>query len=173
MWPVADAIGHCVLVFAFVPTLVALPEWLWVEVTNPLNLHDPVVLAFALVRGCNILLDSFAAGVVPGLVAGVVDGILVSAWVLTQDRVSTTPRRLALGAVAGAVAGAAAVLVVIAREALRTGHLAVPTVLILFGIASGVVCGVLAAPTAVRLLTVNERHPERGGNAGGSMSASQ
>src|SRR5690606_22166745 len=47
----ADAVGHCVLVFAFLPTLAALPSWLAFEARNPLNASDPLVLVFLPVRG--------------------------------------------------------------------------------------------------------------------------
>ena len=78
---IADAVGHCVLVFAFLPALASLPAWLYFEAGNPLNREDAVALTFVPVRGAILLLHAFRAGVVPGVLAGLVDGVLVCAWV--------------------------------------------------------------------------------------------
>ena len=58
------------LVFAFLPTLAALPRWVAFEATSTLNLHDPVVLAFLPVRGALLLLSALEEGLVPGILAG-------------------------------------------------------------------------------------------------------
>jgi len=141
----ADAIGHSVLVFAFLPTLVSLPSWLRFEATNGLNLTDPVVLAFLPVRGAILLLHAFQAGAVPGVLAGIVHGLLVCALARTLE----TSRGVA--AAAGAVAGALAALVVVLVTAGRIGIASLAGAPVLFELASGIVCGAIAAPTAVRL----------------------
>lgn len=140
----ADAIGHSVLVFAFLPTLASLPSWLRFEATNGLNLTDPVVLAFLPVRGVILLLHAFQAGAVPGVLAGIVHGLLVCAVARTFE----TSRDVAA---AGAVAGALAALVVVLATAGRIGLASLAGGPVLFELASGIVCGAIAAPTAVRL----------------------
>jgi hypothetical protein len=169
---VAEAVAHCVMVFAFLPALIVLPDWLYFELTNPLNLREPLVLAFVPVRGLNVLLDSFIGGIVPGLVAGAIDGLLVSAWVRTRGRVATLLQRIMVGATCGALAGCAAILVVILRELWKGKELTSTAVAIAFGIASGALCGTAAAPRAIAFLTA----PERARHAPldhGSVSASQ
>ena len=69
---IADVVGHCVVVFAFVPTLAVLPGWLHAEATNALNWHDPIVLAFLPVRGMVALWSAFGAGLVPGIIGGLI-----------------------------------------------------------------------------------------------------
>jgi hypothetical protein len=145
----ADAIGYSVLVFAFLPTLAALPPWLRFEATNGLNLSDPVVLAFLPVRGVISLLHAFQAGAAPGVLAGIVHGLLVCA-VARTFAVRATERR-AVVAAAGAVAGALAALVVVLATVGRIGIASLAAGAVLFELASGIVCGAIAAPTAVRL----------------------
>ena len=151
--PIVEAVAHCVMVFAFLPALIVLPDWLYFELTNPLNRHEPLVLAFVVVRGVNVLLDSFMGGLVPGLVAGTIDGLLVTAWVRARGPVATRAQRILLSATCGALAGCAAVLVVVLREPWKEKELAVPAITIAFGIASGVLCGAVAAPRALAFLT--------------------
>jgi hypothetical protein len=146
----ADAIGHCALIFAFVPTLAALPRWLSFEVTNRLNLDDPVVLAFLPVRGVVLLLNEFRDGVVPGLLAGLIDGVLLCAWVAWRDDQGPRARRLVVGALGGVVAAGVMVLGTLAAAGDRSQP--VPVVAVLFEMVSGMVCGAIAAPTAIRLL---------------------
>jgi hypothetical protein len=150
---VADAVGHCLLVFAFVPALTALPRWLYSEAMNPLNFHEPLVLAFVPVRGIMVLLDAFSAGVAPGVLAGVVDGVLVSAWLLSDHGVSTKRQLILVGAICGALAASLVVLVAVARAVSAGARLALPAGAVAFAIGSGVVCGMIAVPTAVRFLT--------------------
>ena len=69
---IADAVGHCVLVFAFVPALFSVPGWIWFEATNPLNRQDPIVFAFVLVRGGIGVLEAFSTVVLPGVLAGAI-----------------------------------------------------------------------------------------------------
>ena len=141
----ADAIGHSVLVFAFLPTLASLPSWLRFEATNGLNLTDPVVLAFLPVRGVILLLHAFQAGAVPGVLAGIVHGLLVCALARTFEASRSVV------AAAGAGAGALAALVVVLATAGRIGLASLAGAPVLFEIGSGIVCGAIAAPTAVRL----------------------
>jgi hypothetical protein len=147
----ADAVGHCVLIFAFLPTLASLPAWLAFEAQNPLNLSDPVVLIFLPVRGAILLLHAFRAGVANGVLAGLVDGLLVWVWVRRYGLPSPAGRAPALGAVGGALA---ALIVVIAKlvgpalQAPLTASLLAP---IAFELVAGVVCGLVAAPRAAHL----------------------
>ena len=170
--PVAEAVAHCVMIFAFLPALIVLPDWLYFEVTNPLNFREPIVLAFVPVRGLDVLLDSFISGIVPGLVAGTIDGLLVSAWVRSRGRVATLLQRIVVGATCGALAGCAAVLVVILRELWKGKELTSTGVAIAFGIASGALCGTVAAPRAIAFLTAPAR-ARRASPGHGSASASQ
>ncbi len=140
------------LVFAFLPTLAALPAWLTFELRNPLNLSDPVVLVFLPVRGAILLLHAFRAGVVPGVLAGVVDGLLVQAWARRRDEVAITGPRIGLAALGGALA-ALSVVVGLGLFAARGGVPSFALATVAFEIASGVVCGMVAAPGAVRLAT--------------------
>jgi hypothetical protein len=146
----ADAIGHSVLVFAFLPTLASLPSSLRFEVSNGLNLTDPVVLAFVPVRGVILLLHAFKAGVVPGVLAGIIHGLLVCAFAArTSGAGAGAGRGVVVGV--GAVAGALAALAVVLATVGRGGGAALATGPVLFELASGIVCGAIAAPTAVRL----------------------
>ncbi len=139
------------LVFAFAPTLVAVPRWLYFEATNPLNLRDPVVLAFVPVRGFVLLLNTFSAGVVAGVIGGVIDGVLVCAWLWWCERASTVRRRMVLGATCGGVAAVAMVLVGFLSGIFEVGQLTSRPGAVAFEIVSGTVCGMIAAPTAMRL----------------------
>lgn len=145
----ADAIGHCALIFAFVPPLAALPRWIAFEATNRLNLEDPLVAVFLPVRGAILLLNEFREGVVPGVVAGVLDGILLCAWVAWRDADMPIRRQLLVGAQSGLLAAG----VMVAGTLLSSGGRSVPTVAVLFELVSAVICGMIAAPAAIRLLT--------------------
>lgn len=154
---VADAVGHCLLVFAFVPTLTVLPRWLWFELTNPLNLHEPIVLAFVLVRGFKAMLDAFADGVVAGVVSGSIDGVLM--WAVAASGAALTPRakQYAVGAATGAVASGLMIVVVAVAQGAAGQARVWGASAIAFELAAGLVCGAIAAPTAVRLLRAAER----------------
>ena len=143
----ADVVGHCVVVFAFAPTLAALPGWLHSEATNPLNWHQPMVLAFLPMRGMLALWSAFDAGLVPGLLGGLIDGILLGTWLLRAQ-----PRRaFGAGTICGALAGCGVVLASVALGAVQRGFSLPRAVPVAFELASGVACGMLAVPTAVRL----------------------
>jgi hypothetical protein len=152
----ADAVGHCMVVFAFVPALAALPRWLSFEATNRLNLEDPLVLVFLPVRGVILLLNEFRDGAVPGVLAGVLDGLLLCAWVAWRPEALPLARRAVVGAISGLVAAG---LMVAGTLAAADRSQPVPMVAILFEIASGAVCGTIAAPTAIRLLTASATAP--------------
>ena len=144
---IADVVGHCVVVFAFVPTLAVLPGWLVSEAANPLNRHEPIVLAFLPVRGLVALWSAFDAGLVPGIIGGLIDGILLSTWLLRAQ-----PRRtFVAGAICGALAGGGVVLASVALGTFQRGFSLPRAVPVAFELASGLVCGMLAVPTAVRL----------------------
>jgi hypothetical protein len=159
---VADAVGHCVLVFAFVPPLAALPRWLSFEINNSLNVQDPIVLAFLPVRGMLLLVNAFRAGLVPGVMAGAIEGGLLWAW-LARGAASTRAQRIVVGAVTGALAACAVVLVSVVVAAANTGPRTGRDA-IAFEIASGVLCGMIAAPTALRFLapSTNDEAVEHG-----------
>ncbi len=146
----ADAVGHCVLVFAFLPPLAAVPRWLAFEATNALDVRDPLVLLFLPVRGVILLLNAFRDGVVPGIFAGVLNGLALGAWATWRGADATRARRLALGAVAGCAA--AGVMVVVTLMVIGDRSQPLPLGAILFEIGSGVVCGAIAAPRACDLL---------------------
>ncbi|HLY37279.1 MAG TPA: hypothetical protein VKU61_04545 [Candidatus Binatia bacterium] len=144
---IADVVGHCVVVFAFVPTLAVLPGWLHAEATNPLNWHEPIVLAFLPVRGMVALWSGFDAGLVPGILGGLIDGILLGTWLLRAQ-----PRRaFVAGGICGTLAGCGVVLASVALGTFQRGFSLPRAVPVAFELASGVVCGMLAVPTAVRL----------------------
>jgi hypothetical protein len=147
----ADAIGHCALIFAFVPPLAALPRWIAFEATNRLNLEDPLVAVFLPVRGTILLLNEFREGVVPGVVAGVLDGVLLGVWVAWRDADMPIGRQLLVGAISGLLA--AGLMVAGTLVAAGDRSQAVPIVAVLFELGSAVICGMIAAPTAIRLLT--------------------
>src|SRR5205823_617376 len=149
---VADAVGRCVLVFVFVPTLVALPGWLRYEASNPLNFSDVMVTLFIPIRGLRALLNAFQAGMDAGLLSGLMDGLLVYAWFSSRGDVATRRQRMLVGASLGAAAGVVAVVVVLAIQAFRGGQPVIPLVPIAFEIGSGAVCGIIAIPAAARLL---------------------
>ncbi len=139
------------LVFAFLPALAALPRWLAFEAQNPLNREDPVVAAFVPVRGAILLLHAFRAGVFPGAAAGLLAGVGVCAWVAWRGELSLRRRRVAIGALGGALAAAAVLLATVASASLfgRTLHVSAATVA--FEIGAGIACGGVAAPRAFRL----------------------
>lgn len=140
--------------FAFVPVVAALPGWIQSELGNTVDRRDLVVLAFTPMRGAVALLDAFDAGVLPGGLAGIVAGLLLSAWMLTAGRPAPPRGRLLVaGAIAGATAAALVTAIVLARAFLTVPEVAVPTRAVLFELGSGLVCGLIAAPTAVRLLS--------------------
>lgn len=148
---VADAVGHSLLLFAFLPALAPVPRWLAFEVANPLNRSDAVVLAYLPVRGAVLLLNVFWEGLVPGLVAGVLNGLFFAFAATRGDRPPTTGRALALGAATGLGAAAAMIALFVATGLSRATQLAAPATL--FELGAALACGALAAPEATRLLT--------------------
>lgn len=151
---IADAVGHCVLVFAFAPPLVELPRWFFSEATNRLNLEDPVVLAFLPVRAGLVLVNAFFDGVAQGVLAGVLAGLLLSGWYVRRGGVpATTGGRALLGAGCGGCGAAVMVGVMLSLLTPRPEVPGLPAAAVAFEILSGTVCGVLAIPHAVRLLT--------------------
>jgi hypothetical protein len=161
---VADAVGHCLVVFAFVPTLAALPRWIGFELRNPFNAEDAIVLAFVPVRAAILLVNTFLAGVVQGVLAGVVAGATIAAWVRARGRPATWQQRLLLGAASGAIGACVMLLLLVAVEGveLRAGAVA-------FEAGSAAVCGMLAAPTAMRLLGRTPPDQRRGASADASQ----
>lgn len=158
---IADAIGQCVLVFAFLPPLASLPSWLLFELRNPLNATDPVVLTFLPVRGAILLLHAFRAGVVNGVLAGLVAGTLACVWVARGGDGLPVMRQRALGALGGALAALAVVLGTLARAAVQGGDLsATPLSTVAFEIGAGLVCGLIAAPRALRLAAAVDAPPD-------------
>ena len=139
------------LVFAFVPTLAALPRWLYFETTNRLNLEDPVVLVFIPIRGIVLLLTAFRDGVVQGLIAGLIDGVLMAFWLLRWGHVASLTRRIIWGALCGAVAAIGMVLLGAAVGIFESAQLIARPAAVGFEIGSGIVCGMIAAVTASRL----------------------
>lgn len=171
-WAVADCIGHCVLVFALVPSLASLPRWLAFEATNRLNLSDPVVLAFLPMRGFVTLVTGFLAGAVPGVVAGAIAGALLATWTSRRGVASGGTQRLVVGAIVGGIASAVMMLVFLAvGVALGEGGVP-PLATLAFEFASGLACGALAVPGASRLLAA-PRVPTASQRTRPSMSASQ
>ena len=149
---IADAIGHCVLVFAFLPVLAPVPSWIAFEVSNPLNARDPVVLSFVLVRGVNLLLDTFRARAAIGVLSGAVAGITMSAWVWTGRGLATTAARIGLGAVSGIVGTVGAFIVQLGIQAFGGAERAAwSTTAVMYEMLFGLLCGMIAAPTALRL----------------------
>ena len=80
-------------------------------------------------------------------------GIIVSSRVSWRGDVAPWRRRMALGAGAGLVAALTVVLATMIRATIQGRASAVPALAIAFELVSGVVCGAVAAPTAMRLLT--------------------
>ncbi len=148
---VADAAGHCMLVFAYAPALVAIPLWLWFELHNPANLHVPVILAFAPIRGFLLLLDAFQLGAAAGASAGCLHGFFLSAWRWTHDGISTRRQRLVLGALGGVLAASLVMTMRLLLPIFRGGS-PPPVDEIASGIAIGLLCGLLSTSTALRLL---------------------
>jgi hypothetical protein len=149
---VADSIGHCVLVFAFVPALAVIPGWLFFESTNPLNVREPLVLSFLLVRGVDTVLNAFYAGIVAGVLTGFIYGVLVCAWLWSGARVSTQRQLYLSGAIGGALAACLMVVVVATVQAFAGQERIWGAGAIAFEVVSGLVCGTIAVPTAARLL---------------------
>lgn len=158
---VADAVGHSVLVFAFLPALAPVPRWLAFELQNPLNRTDPVVLTYLPVRSAILLLNVFWQGLLPGLAAGVINGALFAMAAVRGDLASRL-RAAALGAATGATAAAVMTTIFVAAGLTTTKSLSDPT--LLFELVSGLICGAVAAPTATRLLAASEAsaHPRSG-----------
>lgn len=147
---VADAVGHSVLVFAFLPVLAPFPRWLAFELANPLNRTDAVVLAYLPVRGAVLFLNVFWEGLAPGLVAGVLNGALFAFALTRADRPPAIRRALALGAAAGLAAATAMIALFVATGFSKAAQLTEPVTL--FELTSGLVCGTLAAPKSARYL---------------------
>lgn len=145
---IADAVGHCMLVFAFLPPVAVIPGWVVGEARNAFNLQDPVVLAFLPARGTLALLDAFRDGIAGRLIAGVLAGLLLTG-LASRRGVGTAGRRLALGALCGGLAGAATMAVLAATGPAPAS----------FGVAvvGAIVCGAVATPGAVRLLCAAPR----------------
>ncbi len=152
---IADAVGHCVLVFAFAPTLAAIPSWLVREVHNRLNADDLVVLAFLPVRGLVVLLNAFAVGAPQGVLEGVLAGVLVVMWCAGRGVGATWRERSLLGAICGMSAAGALIGAVVAWQAVRPGPTTFPAAAVAFEIGSGMACGMLAVPGTLRLLSAS------------------
>jgi hypothetical protein len=150
---IADAVGYSVLVYVFVPTLAGLPSWLRYELANPLNFADPMVTLFLPVRGFRALLNAFEQGMNAGLLAGLLNGVLVCVWTWSRGRPAHLRQRLLLGAAAGATASFLMIATLLTTNAVRAGELAIPFLPVVFEVGSGLVCGVIAVPTMLRLLT--------------------
>jgi hypothetical protein len=149
---IADAIGHCLLVFTFVPALTVVPGWLLFESGNALNVREPIVLSFVLLRGVHTVLDAFYAGIVPGVLSGIIDGLLVCVWLRTGHGVPTRARLYAGGAICGTIAAGLMIGVVAAQQLLAGAARTWGAGAVAFEIGSGLACGALAMPTAARLL---------------------
>lgn len=150
---VADTVGYCVLVFVFVPTLVAIPRWLRFEAANPFLSSELVVALFTPARGLRELLNAFEQGVHAGTIAGIIYAALVCTWAWTRGGSATRRQTFSIGALFGVAASVLMACVVIATQAVRAGQLIVPPPLaIVFEIGSGLVCGIVAAGGAFRLL---------------------
>ena len=147
---VADAVGQSVLVFAFLPAVAPVPRWLAFELANPLNRADPVVLTYLPVRGAVLLLNVFWQGLVPGLAAGLLNGILFTALATRSARPATRTNALLLGATTGVSAAVFMTTIFVAIGLASPTELTRPTTL--FELASGLVCGAVAAPQAMRWL---------------------
>jgi hypothetical protein len=141
-----------VLVFVFVPTLAGLPAWIRYEIANPLNFDDTMVTLFLPARFLRALLNAFQAGMNAGVLAGLLNGVVVCAWRWSRGAPANLRQRLLLGAGAGATAGALMVATMLTINAVSTGQLVTPFVPIAFEVCSGLVCGVIAVSTMLRLL---------------------
>ena len=156
---IADGVGHSVLVYVFVPTLAALPGWLRYEIANPLNFNDTMVTLFIPARGLRALLNAFQDGMNAGLLAGLLNGALLCTWVWSRGAPSDLRQRLLLGAGAGAAASFLMAATMLTINAVRAGELVIPFVPVAFEVCSGVVCGVIAVSTVIRLLTPPDTVP--------------
>lgn len=143
---IADVVGNCLLVFAFVPALAAIPGWLRAEAADPSLLRDPVVLAFTLVRGVRAVLGALYEGIVPGVLGGLIDGVLLCAWMRSRGRAPALPA----GAILGAVAASLMVVIVAAAQALAGQPRVWGAAAVAFEIGSGLVCGTLATASLAR-----------------------
>ena len=151
---VADAVGHSLLVFVFLPALAPVPRWLAFEMQNPLNRSDPVVLTFLPVRGAVLLLNVFWQGLEPGVAAGLLNGMLLAVIASRTFDPTSRTRALALGATTGLVASAAMTALFVATGLTNSAQLTAPTMLL--ELATGLACGTLTAPTALHLLHRSE-----------------
>lgn len=140
------------LVFVFLPTLASLPSWFRYEMSNPLNFDDPMVTLFLPARFLRALLNAFSDGMNAGLLSGVLNGGIVSAWVWFRGAPEALRERLQLGAGAGAIASALMATTMLTINAASAGQLVLPFVPIAFEISSGIVCGLVAIPKMLRLL---------------------
>ena len=149
---VADAIGQCILVCAFLPSLVAVAQWLYLEATNPLNVSEPLVLSFVLVRGVTSVLEAFSAGLVAGVVNGLMIGIFVCTWLRARLGGFAPPQLYLVGAVAGGLAACVMIVLVVGVESAAGSERLWGAGAVAFEIVSGMLCGTIAVPTAARLL---------------------
>jgi hypothetical protein len=149
---IADAVGCSVLAFLFVPALAGLPGWIGYELANPLNFADPTVTLFLPVRGFRALLNAFDQGRNAGLLAGLLNGAIVCGGVWWRGVPAQLPQRLLLGGAAGATASLLMIATLLTINAVRAGELVIPFLPVAFEVASGLVCGVVAVTTMLRLL---------------------
>lgn len=158
---VADAVGHSVLVFAFLPALAPVPRWLAFELQNPLNRTDPVVLTYLPVRAGVLLLNVFWQGLLPGLTTGILNGLLFAMLAARTTPPLATSRAALLGAATGTAAAMAMTTLFITTGLTSNAQLSQPTTL--FELAIGLVCGAVAAPKAAQWLRASEatRAPTR------------
>lgn len=143
----ADAIGHCVLVFAFVPILAVLPNWLRLELGDPVA-RAPMAVVFLPVRLVVTLLQAFTDGVGPRVVVGLVAGGLLWSWLAFGARDVRTLAAVGAGILCGLAAAGVVMLAALAQG--QSGTLAASPVLQHLGTAA--LCGAIAAPTAARLV---------------------
>jgi hypothetical protein len=148
----ADAVGYCVVVFAFVPPLAVFPGWLVGELGNRLNAEVPLVLGFAAVRGVNAYLSAFYVGALPGVLTGVANGTLLAARTTWLGPPPSASAGVRAGAVTGALAAGGVTLATAALSALGMVSATMSRWTVGFEIAAGMVCGALAAPRVLRLL---------------------
>ncbi len=147
----ADAIGHCVLVFAFVPILVVLPNWLARQLEDPVA-RDPIAVLFVPVRAVITLLEAFAAGVGPRVVTGIIAGVLLWSWLAFGARVPRALPALVAGIVCGTAAASLLMLAAFARAQLAGEPVTLASWPVLQHLGTGAVCGAIAGPTAARLV---------------------
>jgi len=158
----ADVLGHSVLVFVFLPLLVALPEFVSYEIRNPYNYSDPVVLALLPGRALRALVNAFAAGVIPSSISGALYAASLCAWAWARPLPSTLGSRLAVGALLGLLAGLLSVVAVVAIQFGREGVTNAPWIAIAFETGSAAVCGAVAAPAALRMVAAGQARAATG-----------